>query len=88
MSKRVMANYYGHEIIVDNTWFRGAKLYIDGNCRDENHEVFTLAKDTPKLMATMDYDGQSHRVEVFFRALMTVEIKICVDGKQIGGEIF
>ena len=29
-----------------------------------------------------------HLVEVFVRAIITVEIKICLDGKQIGGEVF
>ena len=48
MVKRVMANYYGHEILVVNTWLFGAKLFVDGALQDENKGLFALTgKDFP-----------------------------------------
>src|SRR3954447_23057258 len=42
MVKRVMTNYYGHEIVVENSWLRGARLFVDGECQDENHAMIAL----------------------------------------------
>jgi hypothetical protein len=88
MVKRMMANFYGHEILVVNTWFSGARLYINGECRAESGAVFVLNWKQALLTAEFDDDGELHIVEVFFRAIFMVEIKICVDGQQIGGEVF
>ena len=53
-------------------------------------ELATLRLDPGKalLSAELEIQGQFHLVEVFVRAILTVEIKICVDGKQVGGEVF
>lgn len=83
-----MANHYGHEILVENTWLRGARLFVDGECYDENWDLLATDKAVPRLKAIVDFDGRYHTIEVFFLALLTVKIKICVDGKQIGGEMF
>jgi hypothetical protein len=88
MVKKVMANYYGHEILVVNGWFTGTKLFINGEFRAENRALFALTTNKPFLTTELELKGQSHTIEVFCRALLTVEIKICVDGQQIGGEVF
>ncbi len=88
MVKKVMANYYGHEILDVNSWFSGAKLFINGEFRGENRTLFALTGREPLLATELELKGQFHTVEVFCRAHFTVEIKICVDGQQIGGEVF
>ena len=88
MVKKVMANYYGHDILVVNTWLGGAELFIDGECRAGNRQLFALDPGKALLSAELEIQGQFHLVEVFVRAILTVEIKICVDGKQVGGEVF
>ena len=40
MVKKVMANYDGHDILVVNTWLGGAELFIDGECRAGNWQLF------------------------------------------------
>lgn len=36
MKKVFEANYEGHIIQVENRWFTGEKLYVDGELQDEN----------------------------------------------------
>ena len=88
MKKEVVANYAGHTIRVVNTWFSGAKLYLDGDCRDSNTELFVLDKNAALMSAQLEVEGQKRLVEVFCQALFTVKIKICVDGELVGGESF
>jgi hypothetical protein len=33
-------------------------------------------------------NNEQFLVEVYIKALVTVKAKICVDGKQIGGDVF
>ena len=90
MTKEWIAEYNGHRIRVQNTWFSGARLYIDGECRDTNQQFFALSGAIPRLSACLvDSEGQKHVIEVFAKApLFTVKAKICVDGRQIGGDGF
>ncbi len=88
MVKKVMANYYGHEILVVNTWFSGAKLFINGELRAENKALFAHTAERPFMTTELELKGLFHTVDVFCRAHLTVEIKICLDGQQIGGEVF
>ncbi|PTL37883.1 hypothetical protein [Alkalicoccus saliphilus] len=34
--KTFQTTYKGREIIVENRWFKGEKLYVDGSLQDEN----------------------------------------------------
>jgi hypothetical protein len=88
MKKEVLADFHGHSIRVVNTWFSGMKLYIDGDVRDEHRGMFSVSGDSPALSASLSHGDEKHRVEVFVKALFTVKIKICVDGRHIGGESF
>ena len=64
-----------------NSWLGGMKLLIDGEQRVMNNDLLALDKNRPLL--TTDLDGS--KVEVFVKALGTVQVKICVDGRQVGG---
>ncbi len=90
MTKEWIAEYNGHRIRVQNTWFSGARLYIDGECRDICKQIFVVSGAFPRLSASfVNSDSQKHVVEVFLKApFFTVQAKICVDGRQIGGDVF
>ena len=85
--KEWVADFQGHSIRVTNTWLGGTKLYIDGNCRDTNNDMFAVSSTKVRLTARIDSSNPtSALVEVFFKAILAVNAKICVDGKQIGGD--
>jgi hypothetical protein len=87
--KSVKASYEKHDIEATNHWFKAAKLFIDGKLVATNNDVFALDKKQVKMKALIHIDGAEHMVEVFAWApLISVLIKICVDGKQIGGDAF
>lgn len=85
--KEVIAEYKGNQIRVVNTWFGGAKLYINGDCKDTCSDSIANSK-TPSLSASIGQGEEKEIIEVFIKAILTVKIKICADGKQIGGESF
>jgi hypothetical protein len=83
------ANYAGHSIRVHNSWTGGAQLYVDGECRAATPKVFALDKKHPILRCEFDAgDGSKHTVEVFAYAVLTVRVKIVVDGQQVAGDEF
>ena len=84
-----IAEYDGHQIRVHNTWFSGQRLFIDGECRDTDGQLFIVSGTIPRLSARLlGSEGQTHVVEVFSKAIFTVKVKICVDGRQIAGDVF
>jgi hypothetical protein len=88
VAKRWSAVYDGHEILVVNTWF-SCKLYIDRECRDTNQEAVAWNAERPRLSASLPGEGgKSHTVVVYAKSRWGVRIKICVDGHQVGGDVF
>ena len=85
--KEVVADFKDHQIRVVNTWLGGAKLYIDGDCRDTCNDFFAKS-GTPSLSASIEHNGEKVLIEVYIKAIVTVKIKICANGTQIGGEPF
>jgi hypothetical protein len=85
--KDVVANYKGHQIRVTNTWLGGAKLYVDGDCRDTSNDLFSLGRK-PVLSCSLELDGAKERIEVYLRAITGVLIKISANGVHIAGDTF
>ena len=84
-----MASYEGHELVVRNSWNGGIRLFVDGEQVDENRQMVSLSKDRALLSASVAREkGEPFLVEVFAYALFSVSVKIAVDGKQVGGEVF
>lgn len=82
-----IAEIDGHSVRVSNSWTGGAKLYVDGECRDTNTRMF-LTSSSPALSARLDRSNVgSPLIEVFMKAVFTVKAKICVDGKQVAGDV-
>lgn len=88
-AKEWIATWDGIEIKVRNSWNDGLKVFVDGEQVAENGSMFALDKNRPFVAVTVARaDGKTFLVEIFAYALFTVSIKIVVDGKQIGGEVF
>ena len=83
--KEVIATYKDHKIRVTNGWFSGAKLYVDGECRDNSSAMIQTNKNSPMLSAKL---SDNEIIEVYGIAIAAVKIKICVNGEQIGGDVF
>ena len=82
-----VATFKGHEIRVFSTWTQEAKLYIDGICEDKSTQrVFTTKKRI--LNANLKDGEETHAVEVYAKALLSVRLQICVDDRQVAGEVF
>tara|TARA_B100001142_G_scaffold308692_1_gene340450 strand:- start:467 stop:730 length:264 start_codon:yes stop_codon:yes gene_type:complete len=82
--KEWFADHEGHKIRVVNTWFGGAKLYIDGECRDTTRAFIALGETL--LSARLNEAGDI--VEVSISAILTTKAKISVNKTQIGGDHF
>jgi hypothetical protein len=78
------ADYDGHTIRVVNTWFGGAKLYINGECKDTTSAFIALGETL--LSAKLNDSGDI--VEVSISAVLTTKAKILVNKTQIGGDRF
>ncbi len=75
-------------IRVENSWTGGAKLYVNGECRDTSKRMVADPKQ-PTLSARLRAnDRDSPLIEVFMKAVLTVRAKICVNGRQVAGDAF
>lgn len=81
-----IAKFKGHEIRVFSTWTQDARLFIDGDCKDRSLKRVSLNK-TCILSAPLHDGTEEHSVEVFAKALLSVRLQICVDGRQVAGEV-
>jgi hypothetical protein len=87
--KRLSVDYHEHKVEVTNSWFTGAKLYIDDNLVDRNYGIFALNKNKTLMKASIQINDSEHLIEVFAWApCLSVNIKICANGQQISGDRF
>ena len=83
-----IADVEGHPIRVENSWTGGAKLYVDGECRDTCTRL-VASPGSPALSARLKAnDLESPLIEVFMKAMFIIRAKICVNGKQVAGDAF
>lgn len=83
MRQMYHAHYAQHELMVENTWIAGIKLYVDNRLVDVSYAPFVLQEET--LLRTRLGDGASGpEVEVKVRSgLMDVHVRILVDGGEL-----
>ena len=89
--KEWVATYNGCQIRVANSWFGIAKLYklyIDDDLRDTNVGTLVSPHSPALSVRVTPANLQPFLVEVYVKSRATVKAKICVDGKQIGGDTF
>lgn len=71
MRKEFEFTVKNHKVKIVNSWIRGAKLYIDGECRDQDTSFFANG-NTVLLSANL---GELGILEIFPRsALISVEM--------------
>ncbi|MBT2692742.1 hypothetical protein [Bacillus sp. ISL-55] len=81
MKKVFETTYRGHQIIVENTWFNGEKLYVDGRLQDQN---LGFAFDRATLNGVIkNNDGAHQSIKVSLGGAITVECRIFVDNELI-----
>ncbi len=89
MPKKVIdINHDELNIRVENTWFNGARLYINGSLKDKNGQLFSTSDSRTFLEHTLVLDGKEYQIEVFCVAWLFVKLKICVNGVFAGGHNF
>ena len=86
--KEWVATHNGCEIRVANSRFGFAKLYIDGDWRDTNVGKWVSSRSPALSVRVTPVSSEPFLVDVYLKARLTVKAKICVDGKQIGGDTF
>ena len=75
----------GHRIRVENSYFGSAKLFVDGELRDENRGAFAYGE----IWLSTTLDDSEDVVEVRFRSTnVTVKAKILVNKKHVCGDQF
>ncbi|MBT5875381.1 MAG: hypothetical protein HOH43_18315 [Candidatus Latescibacteria bacterium] len=81
-----VALFKGHNIRAFSTWTNEAELYIDDICEDTSKQrIFTVKKRI--LAASLSHENRIYSVEVYAKALLSVRLQICIDGRQIAGEV-
>ncbi|WP_286235675.1 hypothetical protein [Thalassotalea sediminis] len=71
MRKEFEFTVKAHNVKIINSWFRGAKLYIDGECRDQDY-TFLASGKRALLSANL---GEHGMLEIFpVSALISVEM--------------
>jgi len=87
--KEWTASYNGHTIRVRNAWNTGIKLFVDDTLWAESDKLIALDKLAPVLRVRIEQDaGQAFVVEIFAYAMMSVKVKIAVNGDVIAGDNF
>lgn len=57
MKREWVTEYRGHKVRVVSSWFAGAKLYVDGECKDEERSWIQVDKNHPCLSSRMEMEG-------------------------------
>ncbi|SFE75661.1 hypothetical protein [Alteribacillus iranensis] len=80
MRKTFEAMHEGHVIQVENTWFKGERLYIDGELQDEN---VGLALRASLRGAVTNHKGETQEIKVTLGGTTKIECKIFADNRLI-----
>ena len=75
MKKIFEATYDGHQILVENRWFAGEKLYVNGELQDENIGLALRATLTGKLRSD---SNDSKNIKVTIGGFFSIHCKIFV----------
>ena len=76
MKKAFEAIYDGHRIRVENRWFAGEKLYVDGELQDENIGLALRATLYGNLKVN---NNESKKIKVTIGGSLRIHCKIFVD---------
>ena len=86
-TKSVSVIVDGREIVAENTWFSGERLYVDGELVAEAQTAFNVSESHPLLEARFTgLSGETHYIEVYIVAVVTTKLMVCVDGEYAAGD--
>lgn len=74
-----IANYDENEIRIENTWFNGERLFVNGKLQDEKINVFT--SDLVGHVKTND--GERKIIKVNLSGWLTLSCRLFVDDEKI-----
>ncbi|WP_100372313.1 hypothetical protein [Bacillus sp. FJAT-45037] len=80
MKKTFQVMYEGHKIEIENSWFNGEKLYIDGQLQDQNLGLALRASLTGVLV---NDNGERKAIKVTIGGTFRIHCKVFVDHKLI-----
>jgi hypothetical protein len=87
--KEWTTTYNGCSIRVRNSWTGGIQLYVNDNCCASNTELFAIDKTKPVIRHEFTaFSGAPFVIEVFAYALLTVKVRIVINGTQVAGDSF
>ena len=87
--KEWTATYRGHTIRVRNAWNTGLKLFVGDTLWATTDKFLAVDKLTPVLRVKIDEESdQPFVIEIFGFALLSVKIRIAVNGEVIAGDNF
>ena len=87
MPKKVLETTIGNtQVRFENTWFSGAKLFVDGELLVKDNSLFSLDKNSPFVAKRIVVDGVEYLIEIFVYALWDVKIKLCLNGEYVTGD--
>tara|TARA_B100001094_G_C17826953_1_gene621326 strand:+ start:43 stop:648 length:606 start_codon:yes stop_codon:yes gene_type:complete len=76
------ASFQGHEIRVVNTWFSGAKLYVDGECVDRTYRLIALGG----IILSTKIEPNDLVIDVAMEVISEAKVKIYANNELIGGD--
>ena len=74
--------FQGHEIRVVNTWFNGAKLYVDGECVDRTYRLIALGG----IILSTKIQPNNLVIDVAMEVISEAKVKIYANNELIGGD--
>ena len=83
----IITHFASHEIKVVYSIYHGAHLYIDGELTDQCADCVP-ASDSASLKTVIEFKGDKRRIEVFIDVALSMDIRICLDGRTIAGNHF
>jgi hypothetical protein len=86
--KVITTRYKNKNIRAENTWFFGAKLFVDDVCVDKTKQLFSISDNKPLLEHKLTVDGHELDIEVYCVAWLVVKLKICANGIRVSGDDF
>lgn len=73
------ATYEGNDIKVENTWFNGERLYVNGNLQDEKFGLFS----SDLTGHIVNHKNEREYIKVNIGGIFKIECKLFIDDSKI-----
>jgi hypothetical protein len=78
--KTWQTNYKGHQVRVENRWFSGEKLIVDGETQDEQNGFAMRSRLSGKIG---NADGTAESIKVSLGGWFGISCRIFIDNKLV-----